>query len=184
MNERDELHAAFRAMLDHPEPAAVDRRQAVSGHIARIRRQRAAAGALSAVVLLGGAGVVFTQVRNHDRGASQSVQSLQSAPGAKLSIAVDGGPTGRVGRAVTLQVTLTGLAESPDDYGIQIKYGPGQGYRAYGTSHCVLTTPVNADIRRTYSTTYNSPGTYRITAVATLCGVVKSKAETSIVITR
>ena len=183
MNEHDELQSAFGALLGEPPMAAVDRRQQVDVRVGRIRRRRNAVSAVGAAVVIAGASLVFVNVRNHQP-AHESVAAIRAAPAAKLSLSVVGGPHARVGKPITLRLTMTGLAENPDDYGLKYIFGAGSPIRLYGTSHCVLTTPVNADIVRTVGFTYDQPGTYRITVIATLCGVTKAQATTTVVVTR
>ena len=182
MSEHDELRSAFGSLIGEPPLAAVDRREQVDVRIGRIRRRRNAAGAVGAAAVIAGAGLVLVNVRNHE--PAQSVAALRAAPAAKLALNVVGGPHAKVGKPITLQLRVTGLAANPDDYGLKFTFGAGSPFRWYGTSHCVLTTPVNADIVRTVAWTYNQPGTYRITVVATLCGVTKAQATTTVVVTR
>jgi hypothetical protein len=183
MTDHDDLHDAFGALLGQTALPPVDRAEQVHARIGRIRRRRQAAGAVGAAVVIAGAGLVFANVRNHAP-SHESVAALRAAPAPKFSLSVLGGPHGKVNKPITLQLTMTGLAENPDDYGLKFNFGTGSPFRLYGTSHCVLTTPVNANIVRTVGWTYNQPGTYRITATATLCGVVKGQATTTVVVTR
>ena len=183
MTEHDDLHDAFGALLGHSALPPVDRREQVQVRIGRIRRRRQAVSAAGAAVVLAGAGLVFANVRNHAP-AHVSVAALRAAPAARLTLEVVGGGTHTVGKGITFKVLLTGLSENPDDYGLLYKFGDNHQFRAYGASHCVLTSPVNAHIDRSVGSTYDTPGTYQMTVVATLCGVVKAQATTTVVVTR
>lgn len=183
MTDHDDLHDAFGALLGHTALPPVDRAEQVHARIGRIRRRRQAVSAVGAAVVIAGAGLVFANVRNHTP-AHQSVAALRAAPAARLTVEVDGGGTHKVGRAVTFQVLLTGLSENPGDYGIKIRDTRTLYDRYYGASHCVLTSPVNANVRHTLAHVYEEPGTYHVTVLATLCGVVKAQATTTVVVTR
>lgn len=183
MNEHDELQSAFGALLGEPPMPAVDRRQQVDDRVGRIRRRRNAVSAVGAAVVIAGASLVFVNVRNHQP-AHESVAAIRSAQAPILSLGVDGGTSQRVGRAVDFEVKLSGLSENPGDYGFQIKYGDLGMDRAYGAKHCVLTTPVDANVQHTFSHAYTQPGHYDVTVVASLCGVVKATRSLTVVVTR